>query len=411
MIRSIVRMARAGSSRHRDIRMTKIIERLVGHFRYRRVVKNLFDAPADTPRALIFYKTSPFFYPSEVRDYSHTNSWEIVEICRIVAGLGYAVDVVDRSETEWLPEDEYQLFIGIGAGNSGSRYPAYAERVSGLRVLYAAGPEPELANRLVLERYQAFRERTGIDAAPMRVMDRVDVNRNVAASDAVLNLDSNGFSSASWSRFGLPVHTLYPSTSPACKFDPDWFASRDRKNFLCFAGNGFIAKGVDLLVEAMAPMEQYTLHIAGPPDDVGFWDAYGDLLKRSPNIVYEGFLPVTGRRFEELCGTCSYVILPAAAEASSTAIATTMRCGLVPVTTYETGIELGDFGYLLPSGIAQMTEEIQAAVRQLGAADSASYRERVEGTLRSAERYNQASFTATFTEALSSAVRGVSAKG
>lgn len=391
--------------------MIWIIERLFAHFTYRRVVRNLFGAPADFPRALIFYKTSPFFYPSEIRDYSHTNSWEIVEICRIVAEMGYALDVIDRTESDWLPEDEYELFIGIGAGNSGYRYPDYAERISGMRVLYAAGPEPDLANRLILDRYEAFHERTGIDAAPMRVMDRVDVERNVAATDAILNLDSNGFSSSSWSRFGLPVHTLYPSTSPECKFDPDWFDSRDRKKFLCFAGNGFIAKGVDLLVEAMAPMEGYTLHIAGPPDDIGFWEAYGDLLKRSPNIIYEGFLPITGRRFEELCGTCSYVILPAAAEAASTAIATTMRCGLVPVTTYETGIELGDFGYLLPSDVARLTDEIQSAVKQLGAVESSSYRGRVEGTLRSADRYNQASFTATFTEALSSVIRGPSSKG
>lgn len=391
--------------------MIKIIERVVGHFRYRRVVKNVFGAPAGSKRALILYKTSPFFYASEVRDYSHTNSWEIVEICRIVAGMGYAVDVVDRTETEWLPEDEYELFIGIGAGNSGQRYPEYAERIAGLRVLYAAGPEPEFANRLVLERYEAFHGRTGIDAAPMRVMDRVDVDRNIASTDAILNLDSNGFSSESWSKFGLPVHTLFPSTSPDIAFDSGWFDSRDRKKFLCFAGNGFIAKGVDLVVEAMAPMEEYTLHIAGPPDDVGFWAAYGDLIESSPNIHYEGFLPVTGERFRELCGTCSYVILPSTAEASSTAIATAMRCGLVPVTTYETSIELGDFGYLLPSDVTSLPDEIQSAVRELGAIDSASYRARVEGTLISADRYTQASFTATFTEALSSALRGVATRG
>ena len=110
----------------------------------RRVVYNVCDAPSGWPKALLHYKTEPLFNPLLVKRYVHTNNWEIVEICKILHHAGFQVDVVDRSEREWLPEDEYSLLIGSGSGRAGWRYPYYASKTPGaLRVLYATSSEAE----------------------------------------------------------------------------------------------------------------------------------------------------------------------------------------------------------------------------------------------------------------------------
>ncbi|MFB3105022.1 MAG: hypothetical protein ACE1ZA_08845, partial [Pseudomonadales bacterium] len=49
------------------------------------------------------------------------------------------------------------------------------------------------------------------------------------------------------------------------------------------------------------------VHIAGPDNDEGFWAAYRKTLEASPNISYEGFLDVSGKRFSELCAECAFV--------------------------------------------------------------------------------------------------------
>ena len=316
----------------------------------RPVVYNVCDAPSGWPKALLHYKTEPLFNPLLVKRYIHTNNWEIVEICRVLHYAGFQVDVVDRSEKEWVPEDEYSLFIGSGSSGSGWRYPCYAsETPSALRIFYAANAEAERAKAQVLARYEAFEARTGIHASPMRVPDSVDIEASMSLTDAIICLDINGYSSGSYERFNLPTYKIVPSTSPAVRFDPVWRSSRNSKSFLCFSGNGFIAKGVDVLVEAFVGIPDRTLHIAGPRDDVAFWEAYGEVIESCPNIIYEGFLDVRGRKFNELCGECSFVILPSSSEAACTSVATAMRAGLVPITTYETGVDDGNVGFLLPS--------------------------------------------------------------
>ena len=367
----------------------------------RRVVYNVCDAPRGWPKALLHYKTEPLFNPLLVKHYVHTNNWEIVEICRILHYAGFQVDVVDRSEREWMPEDEYSLFIGSGSSGSGWRYPYYASRMpSALRVFYATNSEAERAKARVLARYAAFETRTGVAASPMRVPDNVDIEASMSLTDAIICFDSNGYSSGSYERFGLPIYRIVPSTSPAVRFDPAWMAGRISRSFLCFSGNGFIAKGVDVVVEAFAGMADLTVHIAGPKDDVAFWEAYGEVIESCPNVIYEGFLDVRGRKFNELCGECSFVILPSSSEGACTSVATAMRAGLVPITTYETGVDDGRVGFLLPSDDSDPVGAIIDTVSRASQMDRDSYWRKVQATLTASAMFSQEGFTATFRKAL-----------
>ena len=370
-----------------------------------RIIRNLFDDPDSWPNALLYYKTEPLINPNAVKAYSHTNNWEILEICKVVHKLGYRVDVVDRSLNEWLPSDEYALFIGSGAGNSGRRYVEYASNTpSALKVFYAAGPETKLANSLILDRYAALKARTGLDASPLRIADAIDIEACMDLSDAIVCMDGNGFSLRSYSRFGLPSYPIVPSTSPAIRFDPDMQRAKDFGSFLCFAGNGFIAKGVDLVVEAFAAMPELKLFIAGPQDDIGFWQAYGALIESSPNITFEGFLNVSGRRFKELSAHCSFVILPSAKEGCCTSVATAMRAALVPITTYSTGVHGEETGFVLPPKADDLIDAIIEVAMKVSATTRANYSDWMTETQLAATKFTQAGFTTTFSQAVLAAI-------
>ena len=359
------------------------------------------DASHGWPKALLYYKTDPLFNPLLVQRYAHTNNWEIVEMCRILHHAGFQVDVVDRSEREWLPDDEYSLFIGSGAGRAGWRYPQYASEMrSALRIFYATNAEAQRAKSQVLARYEAFEDRTGVRPSPMRVPDNVDIEASMSLADAIVCLDANGYVSESYSKYGLPTYKVVPSTSPSLRFDPNWKMTRNFKSFLCFSGSGFIAKGVDMVVEAFAGMPDLNLHIAGPDNDVGFWEAYGTVVDSCPNIRYEGFLDVRGRRFRELCGECSFVILPSSSEAACTSVATAMRAALVPITTYETGMDDGRAGFVLPSDNRELVGAIVETASRVSRLDSREYWRKVGATRQASATFSQAGFSATLTQAL-----------
>ena len=365
------------------------------------VIFNVHKAPTSWPKALLHYMTNPFLDPRLARRYSHSNYWEILEICRILDRAGFQVDVVDRSERQWLPQDEYSVFISNASGNSGHRYPVYALEVPGaLKIFYATGMEAELSKSLMLARYAAFESRTGVSTEPMRVPYNVDVQSSIAVTDAIICMDGNGYTVRSYKKYNSPSFTITPSVSLSIHFDYAWEKSRNQDSFLCFAGNGFIVKGVDLVVEAFKDMPYLNLFIAGPDTDAGFWAAYGDLIRSCPNIVYEGFLNVDGRRFKELCSRCSFAILPSSSEAACTSIAATMRAGLVPITTPSTSIDDGSAGFLLPSDVNGLIEAIKETATSVSTMAESDYREKVKATRKAAAVFSQAGFSTSFNQAL-----------
>ena len=361
------------------------------------------------PKALLHYKTTPFFDPMSAVEYVHTNSWEILELSRILTRMGYRVNVVDRSEREWIPADDYSLVIGNASGNSGQRYPVYCEATpSAHHLLFATGPNPDVADRLVIERYVALEARSGRSATPMRVMDKIDISRNLSLSDSVVTIDGNGFTRSTYEGSGLPVETFTPSTSPSLSYDPSWIDSRDLDSFLCFAGNGFIAKGVDIVVECFLKLPEYNVTIAGPADDLDFWEIYGDRISQAPNIRFVGFLDVNGSEYAELIRTHAWSLLPAAAEGVCTSVATTMRGGLVPVVTRETSVNTGDFGTLIPSDTEEMVDNLVDIVSGLASTNMDEYRRRVEATVEASNAYTQEAFSISVERAFRNILQTVS---
>jgi len=351
-------------------------------------------------RALLYYKTESLCDHELARAYTHTNHWRIMEIVIILNSLGFIVDVVDRSLDYFEPEDKYNLFIGLGSGNSGKYYEKYSARLTkAVKVLFATGSNPDSRIRLCVDRYDDFNYRNGLNVPYARIPDKIIFSEFLKYTDYILAIGEPGmFCNESYKDCGKPVKSFLPNSSPALGFRPSWVKTRELNKFLCFAGNGLIYKGVDILIEVFRELPEMELIICGPKEDALF-QAYERELSGNGNIHYEGFVRINSDRFNELCGECAYVILNSASEGVATSVSTCMRCGLVPVTNYEVGINLDDFGFLIDNSEGMIKGTAKAVVKA-SSITAEEYYNRTFKTLMDSLKYTQRSFSTTFEKAL-----------
>jgi hypothetical protein len=337
-------------------------------------------------RALLYYKTDAFTQPELAKDYTHTNYWESVEIANILNEMGYIVDVIDRTATRFNLEDKYSLFIGIGVGDSGQHYSDIVKQIpSAFKILYALGPEPEQSNYWIESRYLSYVFRHGVGLGKMRrTIDHVDIDEVMKYTDAIIT-NGNNFIQQTYAKFNKPMQRVWLSTHPGLK--PSSFGNQ--KSFLYFGGNGNIVKGLDLAIEAITDTE-LELYICAP-----FEKEYQPNLPS--NIHWVGFIPVGSPKFNEVTSKCGYVILPSCSEGCATSVTTCMRKGLIPVVTKESGVDIGDFGYLIETCIIEVIRKKLLEISQI---NQFEFFRRANDTYKESEKYTQENFIKTFKKAL-----------
>jgi glycosyltransferase involved in cell wall biosynthesis len=351
-------------------------------------------------KALLYYKTDAFVFGQLAKKYGHTNFWESLQIARILNLHGFSVDIVDRTaniDTLNLKND-YGLFIGIGAGDSGQNYVSISQRVpSAIRVLYALGPEPSLSNKLTEERYSYFKERhPGTRIVKRRIVNKIDMNESIKHTDAIITT-GNEFVVSSYEKFGKKVYSINLSTHPILNFDVSELAGRSQNCFLYFGGNGNIVKGLDLVIEVFSQLPELQLFICAPEDETEFNAVYDTIIKNSRNIHFLGFIDVGGRVFNRVTSLCGYVILPSCSEAAATSVTTCMRRGLIPVVTRQVGLNIGNFGHLLES---IEVEKLKKQIITISTESKDIFIKRILDTYTESFMYTQDGFISTFERAL-----------
>lgn len=370
----------------------KLLKRRV-IYRYRKYCNN------KRRHALLYYKIAPFLNKSLADSYTHTNNWEILEIVKILNQLGFHVDIVDRGVNikKFRPEDKYDIFIGIGAGNSGRYYPEIASQLpSATKIFYADGANPEISKRRMLNRQDLFSRRNdGKKLTLRKIPDKVDINLAMKYTDTIF-LIGNQTTMHTYRQYQKPVLRIFPSTSPKIKTDMTQLRNRDKKKFLYFAGNGALVRGLDLLIETFSQLEDLELYICCPYEN-DFFEYYSNLISASRNIHVIGFIAVASKEFNEITSKCGYVILPSASEGTSTSVTTCMRRSLIPVVTTECGVDIQDFGFLIEH------VEIEALKTQIENISKISDQDFIGRSIRSylnSLNYTQANFSFSFAKAL-----------
>ncbi len=171
------------------------------------------------------------------------------------------------------------------------------------------------------------------------------------------------------------------------------------KHFLFYTGGGKILNGLDLLIEIFKKKPELTLHICGTfSGENDFYECFKNDIISYNNIIMEGWVQVGSEKILDLVKKCGYVIVPICAGASHGSVVVCMNYGVVPIVTKEAGIDLEDFGVLLPS---YEIDDIEEKIEWVSKQPAEWLKKRSLKTKAAAEnKFSEKSFFTRFTEIL-----------
>jgi len=296
----------------------------------------------DAERVLLSYLTHPFRAdPDDPAFYSHTNTWECLQMARTWLQHGYDVDVIDWDNRIFRPDKDYSVFIDIHA-NMERLSPFLPERCR--KILHITGAHWRFQNEAEMKRITDLEKRRGIRLLPRR---QVPPSRGIEVADCATIL-GNAFTRGTFSFAGKPLYSLPLSTTVEFPF-PARVYGTVRNRFLWLGMAGMVHKGLDLVLEAFTGLPDCHLTVCGPVSrEPDFERAYEKELYRTENIHTTGFVDLRSERFHSIIRNTCALVYPSCSEGQAGSVITTMHAGLIPVISAESGVDVEDFGIMLP---------------------------------------------------------------
>lgn len=292
---------------------------------------------------LLSYILKPFLRkPGEPLSTSHTNHWESLMIAQTFLDLGYCVDAIDFQNRTFVPEKHYAFFIDV-------RYNL--ERLAPLlnpdciKIMHIDLCHMLFNNAAESRCLLDLQQRKGVTLQPRRFEFP---NLAIEFADCATML-GNDFTEGTFAYAKKPIYRI-PISQPVLY---DWPEDKDfdacRKNFLWFGSGGLVRKGLDRTLEVFRELEDHRLYVCGPvKGEKDFEQAYHDELYNTPNITtISKWLDIASEEFIEITRNCVGLIYPSSSEGQCGTVVTCMHASLVPVVSYESGVDVYDFGVLL----------------------------------------------------------------
>ncbi|MEH2001568.1 MAG: glycosyltransferase [Nostoc sp.] len=306
---------------------------------------------------LLSYRIEPFLLkPGQPMPNDHTWYWEVWQIAQTFLNLGYNVDVIQFHNDKFLPQKDYAFFIDIR-----HRMEALAPKLNKdcIKVFHVDIANMVFRNAAECNRLLELQQRKGITLKPQRFEVP---NLGIEYADCAIVL-GNDFTTDTFKYANKPMYRI-PISSPIVYPYPD---KKDfeavRKRFLWFGGSALVLKGLDLVLDAFAQMPEYHLTVCGPvSNDKEFEQAFYKELYETPNIHTYGWIDVSSPEFIEITNNCLGLVYPSVSEGQSGAVISCLQAGLIPILSYESGVDVHDFGVIFDN---LSLEEIKAKVRSI----------------------------------------------
>jgi glycosyltransferase involved in cell wall biosynthesis len=309
-------------------------------------------------RCLVLYITRPF--RETIASTIHQNRWQVRELARIVGEFGYNVDVIDWYHSHARLRGSYELVIDVRPGHNAVYQSHIAD--GGIRVGFLTTSNPAVSNRAERDRLDRIARSRGMRLKPRWYIP--PFSRQTLESCGAVWLIGNRQTLSTYGEFVLPPVSLVQNTG--YPFLHSTVPSRKSpKSFLFLGSRGQVHKGLDLLLEAFAGLQQLKLYVCGHfAAERDFCEAYRKELFQTANIVPVGFLDITGDRFRSLAAECSYVVMPSCAEGTSGSVLTGMSAGLIPLVSRECGFDDGDVHHLEECSVACIRDTVESLSRK-----------------------------------------------
>ena len=288
---------------------------------------------------LLSYITYPFRKKlDDPSFYTHTNPWECLQIANTWIKCGYNVDIIDWDNSTFLPKKNYSVFIGIHS-NMERLAPILGKKCK--KILHITGAHWRFQNDAENKRLKALKERKGITLQPRR---QVFPSLGIEYADCATIL-GNTFTQGTFTYSGKPLYPIPLSTTVQFPFFENKEFDKIRKNFLWFGSSGMVHKGLDLVLDTFSELPEYHLTVCGPvKQESDFEKAYYKELYNTPNIRTLGLINIRSNQFLNVVKENVALIFPSCSEGQSGSVITCLHAGLIPIISYESGVEIDDFG-------------------------------------------------------------------
>ncbi len=315
--------------------------------------------PEKTPRGhvLISWNAKAFLVPSGPSvSYFHHSPLMAQKMARTFLDIGYSVDFIDKRNRKFIPKKEYAFFIDTRM-NLKRLTPLLNKDC--VKIYYITSANAHFNNSAEARRILDLQKRKHVTLQARRFMDS-QYETAIEYADCVMvrsELSASEFRFAHKPIYRVPnaVPYVYP-----------WPDTKDfevcRRRFLWLGSKGMIHKGLDLVLEAFSEMPEYHLTVCGPVEkEEDFKKAFFKELYQTPNIHTYGWIDVQSSKFMEIVNTCLGHVFPSCAECVPGVVLNCLHSGLIPIVSYETGVEVSDdFGVILrDASIAEIKNAVQ----------------------------------------------------
>ncbi len=322
---------------------------------------------------------------------THSRYWESYQIADTFLRLGYAVDVIDWDNGVFTPAKPYRVFIDP-RHNMERLAPMLPKDCT--KVFYIDVAHTIFNSLAELQRLLSLQQRRGVT---LRCRRFETPNLGIEVADCATML-GNDFTRKTFEYANKPIYAV-PMTP--CKEFP-WIAEKDfdncRRNFLWFGSYGLVHKGLDLVLEAFAQMPEYHLTVCGPiQNEHDFVEAYRKELYQTSNIKTIGWIDVMGPSFLDLVKNCAGFVYASASEGQAGAVVTCMHAGLIPIISYECGVDIPyQSGILLRES---SIDQIKDAVRRVAQCTPSDVEQQARANWEYARaHYTRAQYEKTYRE-------------
>lgn len=305
--------------------------------------------------ALLSFVTHPFAIDkAELIKSPHTTPWECMAIAKILLKNSYNVDVIEWTNLSFIPRKEYKIFIDIHQNLE--RLHSYLPKTC-VKIHYITGASPEYQNQAEQTRLNDFTQRHGVVLKPRR---QISPSKNIEYADYVTSL-GNSFAKDTYAYAHKEI-TQIPLLSTVSLSSPE---NKNfeliKKNFVWIGGGGAVHKGLDLVLETFSNLPDYHLTVCGPVEgEKDFCDFYKKELYETPNIQFVGRVDVNGKQFKDIVNNAIGLVYPSCSEGQSGSVIAGLYAGLIPIVTYESGVDVLPFGIILKDiSIAGITNEVR----------------------------------------------------
>ncbi len=305
-----------------------------------------FHVPArtDTSRgtALISFWVDAFLLPpGKPIPVGHTHFWESRQIAYTWAELGFDTDIIHWTNRKFVPSKKYDVFVDVRV-NMERLAPLLGDDC--LRIQHIETGHHRFHNAAQQQRLDEIEKRRGVRLRPFKL-----IAENRAIETAHYGTTTgNAFTIGTYAHAGRTIHRVGIST-------PYLFPSPENKDFeacrrrwLWFGSSGLVHKGLDLVLEAFVGMPDHELVVCAPVDgERDFEKEYEQELYGTPNIRMMGWVDNGSPAFQAVIDSCVGLCYPSCSEGGGGSVIVCQHAGLIPLITYETSVDVHDFGELM----------------------------------------------------------------